>query len=50
MASRFVPALRDASGDNYEARIEFPLEQRRLDTSSEELERARREPLVGACR
>ena len=45
-----ISNLRDASGDNYEARIEFPLAQRRVDTSSEELERARREPLVGACR
>jgi hypothetical protein len=44
-----ITNVRDARGDNYEVRIEFPASQRRVDAGVEALERARREPLVDNC-
>ena len=45
-----ISNVRDAQGDNYQARIDFPVARRRMDAGLDALERARREPLVNACR
>ena len=45
-----ISNVRNAQGDNYEARIDFPVTQRQMDAGLDALERARREPLVNACR
>ena len=41
--------VRDPEGDNYVARIDFPLSARRVETSPEALESARSVPLASAC-
>ena len=41
--------VRDPEGDNYVARIDFPLSARRVETSPEALEAARSVPLASAC-
>ena len=41
--------VRDPDGDNYVARIDFPLSARRVESSPESLESARSVPLASAC-
>jgi len=41
--------VRDPEGDNYVARIEFPLDARRVEPDASALEAARSVPLVSAC-
>lgn len=41
--------VRDEEGDNYVARIEFPLDQRRSESSSAALDAAREVPLATRC-
>lgn len=41
--------VRDEDGDNYVARIEFPLDQRRVELNSAALDAARETPLAASC-